>query len=237
MSDDAETPTPEHEPTTSGLRRAMEDRMNQLQQAEDRLQREQSALQEQAKVVFAEREARLARRERELAKREAALAVQEGISAGNGSSRSGADMDRIASLEARLAELDGELETARQELEQAGPASPADADKAAQARISELQESVATLESQVKHEKGNRERVERDLDAAIAQMRDSGALGSAELAEREARLNQLEAELSDREVPGQEDRERAHPEGAQPRRHAEGHDGARSRRSPPSRSG
>ena len=52
--------------TSSGLRRAMEDRLSSLRQAEERLQREQSALQEQAKVVFAEREARLARREREL---------------------------------------------------------------------------------------------------------------------------------------------------------------------------
>ena len=65
--------------TPSGLRRAMEDRLTSLRQAEERLQREQSALQEQAKVVFAEREARLARRERELSKREAAVAVSEGI--------------------------------------------------------------------------------------------------------------------------------------------------------------
>src|SRR4029079_3740028 len=74
---------PRHDDQQTGvLRRAMEQRVKQLQDAEDRIRREQSALQEQAKVVFAEREARLARRERELAKREAALAVSEGIAAG-----------------------------------------------------------------------------------------------------------------------------------------------------------
>ena len=93
---------PEPQEPVSGLRRAMEDRMQNLRDAEDRLQREQSALQEQAKVVFAEREARLARRERELAKREAALAVNEGIASGDtsGSNNSG-DMERISGTRGR----------------------------------------------------------------------------------------------------------------------------------------
>src|SRR5438552_5742110 len=75
---------PEHdEAGTGGLRRAMEQRVKSLQDAEERIRREQAALQEQAKVVFAEREARLARREKELAKREAALTVSEGIADGH----------------------------------------------------------------------------------------------------------------------------------------------------------
>src|SRR6476469_3912190 len=73
----------EAEAGAGGLRRAMEQRVKSLQDAEDRIRREQSALQEQAKVVFAEREARLARRERELAKREAALVVSVGIADGH----------------------------------------------------------------------------------------------------------------------------------------------------------
>src|SRR4051795_650023 len=74
---------PEHEEgSTGGLRRAMEQRVKSLQDAEDRIRREQAALQEQAKVVFAEREARLARREKELAKREASITVSEGIADG-----------------------------------------------------------------------------------------------------------------------------------------------------------
>src|SRR6476661_617015 len=69
----------EAEAGAGGLRRAMEQRVKSLQDAEDRIRREQAALQEQAKVVFAEREARLARREKELAKREASITVSEGI--------------------------------------------------------------------------------------------------------------------------------------------------------------
>ncbi|HVG87330.1 MAG TPA: hypothetical protein VM823_00065, partial [Gaiellales bacterium] len=98
---------------TGGLRRAMEQRVKQLQDAEDRIRREQSALQEQAKVVFAEREARLARRERELAKREAALAVSEGIASAEPLAATPDLEEREQALlarEAALEQLQDELE-------------------------------------------------------------------------------------------------------------------------------
>src|SRR5881409_243287 len=109
---------PEHEEgTTGGLRRAMEQRVKALQDAEDRIRREQAALQEQAKVVFAEREARLARREKELAKREAALAVNEGI-AGHAPALADPELQEreqaIAAREAAVAQLTEELEAREQ---------------------------------------------------------------------------------------------------------------------------
>ena len=97
----SDVPTPANARAPSGLRRAMEDRLSSLRQAEERLQREQSALQEQAKVVFAEREARLARRERELSKREAALAVSEGIASSHASGGSDAERVHLEELRGR----------------------------------------------------------------------------------------------------------------------------------------
>src|SRR3954468_16158125 len=101
----------EAEAGAGGLRRAMEQRVKSLQDAEDRIRREQAALQEQAKVVFAEREARLARRERELAKREAALTVSEGIADG---AAEAPDLDEreqiIAARESALDQLQSDLE-------------------------------------------------------------------------------------------------------------------------------
>ena len=102
------------EEQTGGLRRAMEQRVKSLHEAEERIRREQSALQEQAKVVFAEREARLARRERELAKREAALAVSEGIAAGVPAERDKDLEEREHALAAReeaLERLQAELDS------------------------------------------------------------------------------------------------------------------------------
>src|SRR5436190_15985933 len=109
---DADTDGTEIEPErdeadagSGGLRKAMEQRVKSLQDAEERIRREQAALQEQAKVVFAEREARLARRERELAKREAALTVSEGIA----DAADAPDLDQreqvIAAREAALEQL------------------------------------------------------------------------------------------------------------------------------------
>src|SRR3954470_13103174 len=86
-----------------GLRRAMEQRVKSLQDAEDRIRREQAALQEQAKVVVAEREGRLARRERARAKREAALAVSEGIASGAPSATSPDHEEREQAIAAREA--------------------------------------------------------------------------------------------------------------------------------------
>src|SRR3954453_17428676 len=114
MSQMSDGQTPENPDTPSGLRRAMEDRLTSLPQAEERLQREQAALQEQAKVVFAEREARLARRERELSKREAALAVSEGIAAGVPAERDKDLEEREHALAAReeaLEQLESELDS------------------------------------------------------------------------------------------------------------------------------
>src|SRR5437763_13719145 len=110
---------PEHEEgSTGGLRRAMEQRVRSLQDAEERIRREQAALQEQAKVVFAEREARLARREKELAKREAALTVNEGIADGaNDPSPDHEERERaIAAREAALEQLAAELESREQQI-------------------------------------------------------------------------------------------------------------------------
>src|SRR5947207_133917 len=104
---------PEHEEgSTGGLRRAMEQRVRSLQDAEERIRREQAALQEQAKVVFAEREARLARREKELAKREAALTVSEGIADGaNDPSPALEERERaVAAREAALEQLASDIE-------------------------------------------------------------------------------------------------------------------------------
>src|SRR3954454_3977913 len=92
----------EAEAGAGGLRRAMEQRVKSLQDAEDRIRREQAALQEQAKVVSAEREARLARREKELAKREASITVSEGIA--DGAPHSSPDLEeRERALAAREA--------------------------------------------------------------------------------------------------------------------------------------
>src|SRR3954470_24768611 len=109
----------EAEAGAGGLRRAMEQRVKSLQDAEDRIRREQAALQEQAKVVFAEREARLARREKELAKRAAALGVSEGI-AGHAPATADPDLQEreqaIAAREAAVAQLAEELEAREQAL-------------------------------------------------------------------------------------------------------------------------
>src|SRR5215471_16345642 len=129
-------PEPEHEENTGGLRRAMEQRVKSLQDAEDRIRREQAALQEQAKVVFAEREARLARREKELAKREAALTVSEGIANGHD--------DASPALEERAAEL----EAREQEVKAAGTGGGSPS-KAQQRRVAELEQTVASLEQQL----------------------------------------------------------------------------------------
>src|SRR4051794_41792407 len=94
----------EAEAGAGGLRRAMEQRVKSLQDAEERIRREQSALQEQAKVVFAEREARLARREKELAKREAALAGSGGIAGAIPDSDPGPD-ERERAISARAQAL------------------------------------------------------------------------------------------------------------------------------------
>src|SRR5262249_51366612 len=137
------------EPGSGGLRKAMEQRVKSLQDAEERIRREQSALQEQAKVVFAEREARLARREKELAKREAALAVSEGI-AGAAPAVNPDHDDRehaITGREQALEQLASELE-AREAALAAEPAAakPSAAEKR---RIAELEGSVASLEQEL----------------------------------------------------------------------------------------
>src|SRR2546423_5073237 len=121
--------TPGNAETPSGLRRAMEDRLTSLRQAEERLQREQSALQEQAKVVFAEREARLAPRERELSKREAALAVSEGIASSQTGGGSDAERAHLEEMEADLARRSAELAAREQEIA-AREAAPAGSDAA-----------------------------------------------------------------------------------------------------------
>ena len=88
------------------------------------------------------------------------------------------------------------------------------------ARTDELEEAVTTLERQVEHMKSQREQIERERDSLVEQLRDRGALGSAELAEREARLSTLEQELDRPRAPRQEGREGAHAEGAARRRRA-----------------
>src|SRR3954449_12717599 len=148
MSQMSDGQTPGNADTPSGLRRAMEDRLTSLRQAEERLQREQSALQEQAKVVFAEREARLARRERELAKREAALAVSEGIASGSPLALSPELEEREQALlarEAALEQLQAELEERQAELAQTSPTP----DHGEAERIAELETAVRTLEARL----------------------------------------------------------------------------------------
>src|SRR6476646_480326 len=116
----------EAEAGAGGLRRAMEQRVKSLQDAEDRIRREQAALQEQAKVVFAEREARLARREKELAKREASITVSEGIA--DGAPNSSPDLEEreraLAAREAALEQMAAELEAREQAVAEAVPAKP-----------------------------------------------------------------------------------------------------------------
>src|SRR4051794_17275064 len=131
----------EAEAGAGGLRRAMEQRVKSLQDAEERIRREQSALQEQAKVVFAEREARLARRERELAKREAALAVSEGIAAGVPAER---DKD-LEEREHALAAREEALEQLESELDSRS-AAPSEGDLR---RVAELEQTVNELEERL----------------------------------------------------------------------------------------
>src|SRR6478735_6222940 len=85
----------EAEAGAGGLRRAMEQRVKSLQDAEDRIRREQAALQEQAKVVFAEREAR---------EQAAADAVP--------AEHSGAKQRQLAELEQTIASLEQQLAAA-----------------------------------------------------------------------------------------------------------------------------
>ena len=200
-----------------------------LREAEERLQREQSALQEQAKVVFAEREARLARRERELAKREAALAVSEGIASSNtGSDVGDAERAQLEASRRELAERHAELDRREQALPSVSaispraalrPSRPAIGSPGGNARAPELEEAVTTLSAPGRaRSEPARAGASGSATALVDQLRDRGAVGSAELAEREARLLELEAELADREHRCQEGREGAHPEGAARRR-------------------
>ena len=142
-------PDQEHEDSgTGGLRRAMEQRVKSLQDAEERIRREQAALQEQAKVVFAEREARLARREKELAKREATLAVSEGIAEGAPDlARPDLEERERASRPARLRSRSwlAELESREQLTGEA----PAEHSAAEARRVAELEGTIAALEQQL----------------------------------------------------------------------------------------
>src|SRR4051794_37478298 len=207
MSQMSDGQTPGNPDTPSGLRRAMEDRLTSLRQAEERLQREQAALQEQAKVVFAEREARLARRERELSKREAALAVSEGIAASHATAGSDAERAQLEELEAELARRAAELDAREGAIaeREATPSEPApagaevDVDAAAAAKVAEIQEELAAAQGRLEAAQAAREGLGREGDGLVEQLRERGAIGSAELAELEARLNAREAELADRE--------------------------------------
>src|SRR6476659_7700947 len=120
------------EEQTGGLRRAMEQRVKSLHEAEERIRREQSALQEQAKVVFAERE---------LAKREAALAVSEGIAAGVPAER---DKD-LEEREHALAAREEALEQLQSELDSRS-AAPSEGDLR---RVAELEQTVNELEERL----------------------------------------------------------------------------------------
>src|SRR5579871_917501 len=187
MSDADSNSQPPVREETSGLRRAMEERMNALSNAEERMQREQSALQEQAKVVFAEREARLARRERELSKREAAVAVSEGIAQSHVGHESDDDRARLAELEAELGRRAAELDAREQAVSQreAEPARSADveSDGDIEAVVAErvaglerqaaaLQDDLGSLQQQVEHERRLRSRVEQERDGLVEQLRE-----------------------------------------------------------------
>src|SRR6478735_4477059 len=166
----------EAEAGAGGLRRAMEQRVKSLQDAEDRIRREQAALQEQAKVVFAEREARLARREKELAKREASITVSEGIA--DGAPHSSPDLEEreraLAAREAALEQMAAELEAREQAVAEAVPAKPSGAK---QRQLAELEQTIATLEQQL---------------AAATAVEDSSAVRS---------VDARQAELADRDHP------------------------------------
>src|SRR4051812_29548571 len=177
----------EAEAGAGGLRRAMEQRVKSLQDAEDRIRREQAALQEQAKVVFAEREARLARRERELAKREAALAVSEGIAAGAPLERDKQLEEREEAMRAReqaLEQLQDELDArAAQPAEQAPPADDGRVQELEQT-VRELEERLATA-AKTSAEPGE----ERSLQARASQLDD-----------REHRTKKVEKVLTQKEL-------------------------------------
>jgi len=103
----------------------------------------------------------------------------------------------------RVEELDARDEVlhAREAEASDRDSTPADVtvDASVTARLAELEEATQTLEQQVNHEQRQREQVERERDNLVEQLRDRGAIGSVELAEREARMAKLEAELNDRE--------------------------------------
>src|SRR3954452_11443047 len=175
MSQMSDGQTPGNPDTPSGLRRAMEDRLTSLRQAEERLQREQAALQEQAKVVFAEREARLARREKELAKREAALAVNEGI-AGHAPALADPELQEreqaIAAREAAVAQLTEELEAREQAVSAQSATKPSGGSAADRRRVAELEETVAALEEQLRAAASPDTARERSVDEHEADLKD-----------------------------------------------------------------
>src|SRR6476646_1939907 len=185
----------EAEAGAGGLRRAMEQRVKSLQDAEDRIRREQAALQEQAKVVFAEREARLARREKELAKREASITVSEGIADGAPHSSPDLEAREQAVAEAvpakhsgakqrQLAELEQTIASLEQQLAAATAVEDSSAVRSVDARQAELEdrEHRAVKVEQVLQQK------ELHLDGA-----------RADLDEREAQVRQTETTLAERE--------------------------------------
>src|SRR6478609_5708521 len=199
----------EAEAGAGGLRRAMEQRVKSLQDAEDRIRREQAALQEQAKVVFAEREARLARREKELAKREASITVSEGIA--DGAPHSTPDLEEreraLAAREAALEQMAAELEAREQAVAEAVPAKPSGAK---QRQLAELEQQLAAAtavedSSAVRSVDARQAELEDREHRAVKveqvlQQKELHLDGArADLDEREAQVRQTETTLAERE--------------------------------------
>src|SRR6476469_4191774 len=207
----------EAEAGAGGLRRAMEQRVKSLQDAEDRIRREQAALQEQAKVVFAEREARLARREKELAKREASITVSEGIADG-AAPHSSPDLEEreraLAARESALEQMAADLEAREQAVAEAVPAKHSGAK---QRQLAELEKTIASLEQQLAAATAVEDsNAVRSVDARQAELEDREHravkveqvlqqkelhldAGHADLNEREAQVRQIETTLAERD--------------------------------------